>query len=110
MNAAGLLTSGAPLFTSMDKTNAVTVWIEASQFYEAAAGGLGSDFLDDVQRGISNLRQHPNLGHLVGRGLRRLLLRRFPFLIYSVEANDILIIAVAHHGRRPGYWKSRVSQ
>lgn len=25
---------------------------EASQFYEAAASGLGSDFLDDVQRGI----------------------------------------------------------
>ena len=72
---------------------------EASQFYEAAAPGLGSDFLDDVQRGINNLREHPNLGHAVGRSLRRILLHRFPFsLIYSVEADGILIVAVAHHG------------
>lgn len=84
---------------------------EASQFYEAAASGLGSDFLDDVQRGIDNLREHPNLGQSIGRDLRRLLLHRFPFsLIYAAEADGILIIAVAHHGRRPGYWKSRVSQ
>lgn len=82
---------------------------KASQFYEAAASGLGNDFLDDVKHAIDHLRDHPNLGHSVGRGLRRMLLHRFPFsLIYSVEPETILIVAVAHHGRRPGYWKSRV--
>jgi hypothetical protein len=38
-----------------------------------------------------------------------MFLHRFSFsLIYSVEANEILIVAVAHHGRRPGYWNDRV--
>jgi hypothetical protein len=83
--------------------------IEASLFYEAASDGLGSDFLADVQFGIDGLREHPHLGHAVGGGLRKMLLHRFPFsLIYSVEADAILIIAVAHFGRLPGYWRNRV--
>ncbi len=82
---------------------------EASLFYEAASTGLGTDFLNDVQRTVTSLRQHPDLGHEVDRNLRRMLLQRFPFsLVYSLEANAILIVAVAHYGRRPGYWRERV--
>ena len=83
---------------------------EASSFYETASDGLGIDFLADVQLGIDRLCEHPYLGPTVGQGLRRMLLHRFPFsLIYSVEPDAILIVAVAHHGRRPGYWKTRVA-
>jgi len=81
---------------------------EASVFYEAASVGLGSDFLDDVQRVVETLREHPKLGRAVGQGLRQVLLHRFPFsLIYSTETDAILVIAVAHQRRRPGYWKDR---
>jgi len=84
---------------------------EASMFYEAASDGLGSDFLADVQFRIDSLRHHPHLGRTVGGALRRILLHRFPFsLIYSVEADAILIVAVAHYLRRPGYWKNRVTR
>jgi plasmid stabilization system protein ParE len=83
---------------------------EASQFYEAASTALGSSFLDDVQRVVDRLRERPYLGHGVDRNLRRMLLHRFPVsLIYSVEADAILIVAVAHYGRRPGYWQNRVN-
>ena len=82
---------------------------EASLFYEAASTGLGNDFLNDIQRVVDNLRQHPYLGHRIDRNLRRMLLHRFPFsLIYSVNLDEILIVAVAHHGRRPGYWQDRL--
>ena len=81
---------------------------EASVFYEAATSGLGAGFLDEVQRVINILRDHPELGQTVGRGLRRALLHRFPFsLIYS-EVDTILIVAVAHQRRRPDYWRNRV--
>lgn len=83
---------------------------EASSYYEAASDGLGIDFLSDVQFGIDSLCENPYLGHAIGRGLRRKLLYRFPFsLIYSVEPDAILIVAVAHFGRRPGYWQTRVT-
>ena len=82
---------------------------EASVFYEAATSGLGVGFLDEVQRVINILREHPDLGKSVGRGLRAALLHTFPFsLIYSVEVNSILIIAVAHQRRRPNYWRDRI--
>ena len=70
---------------------------------------LGSEFLDDVQRVVDRLRENPNLGHAVDGDLRRILLHRFPFsLLYSVETDAILVVAVAHYGRRPGYWQNRV--
>ena len=82
---------------------------EASLFYEAATSGLGAGFLDEVGRVINILREYPELGHPVGRELRRALLHRFPFsLIYSVEVDAILIVAVAHQRRRPDYWRNRV--
>ena len=41
---------------------------EASVFYEAATSGLGADFLDEVQRVINILRDHPDLGQPVRQG------------------------------------------
>ena len=82
--------------------------IEASLFYEARSEGLGFEFLDGVQRLIDLVREHPKLGQSVGGGFRRAVLRRFPFsLIYSEEPTEIVIIAVAHQKRRPGYWRER---
>ena len=54
------------------------------------------------------LLQHPGLGPLWRRGKRRYVMRHFPYaLIYVVSGEEIRILAVAHHGRRPGYWRSR---
>ena len=83
---------------------------EAALFYESGSGGLGSEFLDDVQRAIDRLSDYPHSGEPIDSGLRRTLLHRFPFsLIYAIERNVIVIVAVAHHGREPGYWRSRVN-
>ena len=82
---------------------------EAALFYESESAGLGFEFLDDVQRVVNALREYPKLGQTIGRGIRRALLRRFPFsLIYSEESDGILIVAVAHQKRRPGYWDKRI--
>jgi|SRR5215213_10974957 len=83
---------------------------EAALFYEEASDGLGSDFLDDVQRAIDRVIDYPHVGELIDSSIRRTLLHRFPFsLIYALEQNAIVIVAVAHHGRTPEYWRSRVN-
>lgn len=82
---------------------------EAAVFYESSSGGLGTDFLDDVQIAIDRLSEYPRLGEPIDFNFRRTLLHRFPFsLIYAVERTGIVIVAVAHHGREPDYWRSRV--
>lgn len=41
-------------------------------------------------------------------GTRRYLLPNFPFsFVYRVHNEEIEIVAVAHHWRYPGYWRSR---
>jgi len=41
-------------------------------------------------------------------GIRRFLLARFPYAIaYEFSGEDIIVFAVAHLARRPGYWKDR---
>jgi plasmid stabilization system protein ParE len=81
---------------------------EAARFYEGQADGLGADFLDDLRRAVDRLRDNPGLGQPVTAELRRSLLSQFPFsVIYAIEPDGLLIVAVAHQRRRPGYWKSR---
>lgn len=42
-------------------------------------------------------------------GVRRKLLRRFPFAIVFIElADSIRVLAVAHGARRPAYWRHRI--
>ena len=83
---------------------------ESALFYELALTGLGTQFLDDVERAINRLLVYPNAGEFIDSDLRRALLHRFPFsLIYAIEADSIVIVAVAHHGRDPDYWQSRLN-
>jgi len=82
---------------------------EASFYYETASRGLGHEFLDDIQHTVDALRRYPELGRSAGSELRRAPLRRFPFLlIYAHSAEEIVVVAVAHQRRRPGYWRRRV--
>jgi toxin ParE1/3/4 len=81
---------------------------EAVAFYEASVLGLGEAFLDDVERAIETIRESPGIGASAGRRFRKTILRRFPFIIvYAHRDEEIVIVAIAHQRRRPGYWRRR---
>lgn len=83
--------------------------IEAALSYEQAHDRLGEAFLDDIQYAIDTVREHPKLGVEIAYGFRRTLVRRFPFnVIYFIEGEEIVVVAVAHQSRRPEYWKGRM--
>jgi len=53
--------------------------------------------------------ENPGLAPEIDSGIRRLVLAKFPFsLIYEVDGEVILIVAVAHLRRRPQYWSERL--
>jgi len=77
---------------------------------ELAAAGYQVRVANDGQQAIDMVRAHPEIGVRLDAKLRRALLHRFPFnLIYAVETDAILIISIAHHRQRPGYWTSRLT-
>ena len=83
--------------------------LSAAQYFESHIENLGLDFLLAVRRAYERILEFPNSGRPFGRRLRRTLLRGFPYgLLYRVEPSRILIVAVAHLHRRPGYWRSRL--
>ena len=77
-------------------------------YLELRLPGLGRRFYREVQRAEKVLAQFPESGREISPGLRKCALRAFPFsLIYSIEKDSLLILAVAHQRRRPGYWLGR---
>lgn len=83
--------------------------IEAGLYYELEVPGLGTRFEAEVRRTIDLLLERPELGRHIGGDLRQLSLYRFPFtIIYAPSIEVLYVVAVAHHKRRPSYWRSRV--
>jgi plasmid stabilization system protein ParE len=82
--------------------------IETARFYEDRAPGLGENFLHDFERALAQISDAPEAGAPMGQTVRRVLLKRFPFsILYRPLENELRILAVMHHRRRPGYWKNR---
>ena len=85
--------------------------VAAAQYYESRSHGLGAEFLDEVQRSIEALSSNPRTAPVIKVGIRRRLLKRFPFgILYAVEQDTIVVLAVMHLRRRPGYWESRAKK
>jgi plasmid stabilization system protein ParE len=81
---------------------------EASVFYESRMVGLGKSFAAEIERTISLIRQFPDAGSPAGPSRRRVLVYRFPYsVVYRRDPDSIVILAVAHQRRRPGYWRRR---
>jgi toxin ParE1/3/4 len=81
---------------------------EAAQYYELETPGLGLAFVNEVERCVRSISQHPEAGTEVLAPVRRWLLRRFPYaLLYSVKVDGIRILAVMNVKRRPTYWVGR---
>ncbi len=84
---------------------------EAVAWYAAQAPGLEHEFLDEIKVAVEHMLRHPGAWAPMGDDLRRYRLARLPYgLIYSVEKNEIIIVAVAHLHRKPNYWRSRIPE
>jgi hypothetical protein len=81
---------------------------QAADEYDEARPGLGDDFLFAVERAFSVIVAAPHRWPQVDGRHRRFVLRRFPFSIfYRFNETEVVLVAVAHHKRRPGYWSHR---
>ena len=83
--------------------------IEAAMFYESREVGLGAEFVEELERVIQRVEEHPYAGSPGPRGTRSRLLERFPYsVVYRVDADEILVVALQHHSRDPRRWQDRI--
>ena len=81
---------------------------EAYDHYRAESPSAAHGFLAEVGHAFQRIAARPGLYPTCAKKCRRCNLRRFAyFVVYREKEDAILIVAVAHAKRRPGYWKRR---
>jgi plasmid stabilization system protein ParE len=82
---------------------------DAVLWYNEQKVGLGTEFLDQLDNAVRRLRTFPESFPEIEGDLRRCILLRFPYcLIYGIDKERIVIVAVAHLHREPRYWADRL--
>ena len=62
----------------------------------------------EYERALDLLCSNPHLGAPWRNDRRRFPLRRFPYsIIYYTRGEELRVIAIAHHSRRPSFWVGR---
>lgn len=81
----------------------------AARHYNRQRAGLGDEFLHEVEAALCRLMPDPLSWEPVEEDVRRCPTRRFPYdILFQARIDQILIVAVMHQHRDPGYWKSRL--
>ena len=81
---------------------------DAFEYYEYELEGLGKKFIDEFRKGIDRIQVLPNAWRIIEGNVRKCVLKKFPYnIIYAVEKDLIIILAVAHQRRKPEYWANR---
>jgi hypothetical protein len=83
---------------------------EAIDWYAARdeTGAVVDRFLDEFERTRRLVGERPRAWPEIEPGVRRAVLRRFPFsLVFVVMPTEVRVLAVAHHSRDHGYWRGR---
>ena len=82
---------------------------EAAQWYDRREPQLALRFVDEVEGAIRRVLDGPTTWRVIEEDVRRCLTHVFPYaILYTIEPEFILIVAVMQCGREPGYWKERL--
>mgnify|MGYP000586728150 CR=1 FL=1 len=81
---------------------------QAADYYEDQQTGLGLEFVEEVYLTIQRIVEFPQAWTSLSKKSRRCMTNRFPYqVIYSIREESILILAIGHLHRKPGYWQER---
>jgi plasmid stabilization system protein ParE len=83
---------------------------EATRFYFHEDPNVELRFAECIDNAIEQVASRPNSWPTTAGDIRRYVVEVFPYsLIYSIEVDHVLILAVAHQSRDPEYWKDRIN-
>jgi toxin ParE1/3/4 len=87
---------------------ALTEYTEAVRYYTAQRVEVAQAFINAIEDTVYRIRESPTRYAGIDDEVRRCMARKFPYgILYTIEQDYILIVAVMHCSREPGYWKLR---
>jgi toxin ParE1/3/4 len=82
---------------------------QAAEYYARSAPDLCRRFYEAIEQLIDEIRRQPERFRLFDSPVRRHFSAVFPYAILYVDQPDrVLIVALMHMKRRPGYWRKRL--
>jgi len=83
--------------------------LEGLGHYRDQSPRVAQRLLAEVRRVVRFVETHPLASPRVRGDVRRRSLLRFPYsLIYYLDGESVVVVALAHHRRRPDYWHGRI--
>ncbi|MBK8036993.1 MAG: type II toxin-antitoxin system RelE/ParE family toxin [Verrucomicrobiaceae bacterium] len=92
------------------ESGALEEYREAAQYSEDRFG-LGLQFVAAMQAALKEIERDPECFQPAGQGMRIYRMKRFPYYLFyhhQPKSEVVVIYAVAHHKRRPDYWRDRL--
>ena len=81
---------------------------EATQWYAERSAPVARRFVAAYRHARDLVAQSPERWPQLEGDIRRVGFSKFPYsLLYVVEQDRVLVLAVKHDRRRPGYWRGR---
>ncbi|MDA8104781.1 MAG: type II toxin-antitoxin system RelE/ParE family toxin [Nitrospiraceae bacterium] len=82
--------------------------LDAVAYYNSQSEGLGYEFAAEVKRTIERIVQYPDAWSQLSKRTRRCRTNRFPYgIIYQIDNEALLVVAVMHLSRHPQAWRER---
>lgn len=83
-------------------------FLKEIEYFEECRKGLGQEFSKEVFSAIQRIINFPDAWTKLSKNTRRALTNRFPFgVIYHIDDEMIVVVAVMQLIRDPDYWKNR---
>jgi plasmid stabilization system protein ParE len=81
---------------------------DSLDWYTARSTVAAEQFSSAIDATLATIAADPTRFAAVDAIHRDCLVPRFPYrIIYRIEPTQILVVAIAHAKRRPGFWKAR---
>lgn len=104
------------IFVAEDHPEARAEYLRAVAYYDEQRAGLGSELLEQFEEAVRAIVDDPTAWTLVSYPeeqpvLRSRRTRTFRHrVVYYVREATIRIVAYAHTGQEPGYWRHRLDR
>jgi len=91
------------------RAEAAEEFAEAVRYYNGERPGLGFELAGEVRNAIKRIKKYPESWPEIAPDIRKCIVNRFPYsILYCLESGLVLVIALMHMKRMPGYWKNRI--
>lgn len=79
------------------------------RWYRKRSDRAANHFVEEINDAITKILKDPARNRQIRPDIRTIRIKRYPYsLIYLIHPDAIIIVAVAHSKRRPGYWSRRL--